>query len=81
MNPNEGSNPCSVSKWPDVIYETEGQKNEGKNPQKGRCHAGLTAWHLYSPKLMVEARGVEQSYYVSLLFPYYPLLSIVITFS
>jgi len=54
-----GSNPSSISRRPNVIYETEGQKIEGKNPRKGGCHAALTAWHLYSPKLMVEARGVE----------------------
>jgi len=59
LNPNEGSTPSSLPKKSNVIYETEGQKIEGKNPRKGRCHAALTAWHLYSPKLMVEARGIE----------------------
>ena len=55
----EGSTPSSLPKKLDVIYETEGQKIEGKNPRKGGCHAALTAWHLYSPKLMVEMRGIE----------------------
>jgi len=26
---------------------------------KALCHAGLAAWHLYLPKKMVEARGIE----------------------
>jgi len=26
---------------------------------KALCHAGLAAWHLYLPKKMVEAGGVE----------------------
>ena len=58
-NPNEGSTPSSLPKKSNVIYETEGQKIEGKNPRKGRCHAVLTAWHLSSPKLMAETVGFE----------------------
>jgi len=26
---------------------------------KALCHAGLAAWHLYLPKKMVEAGGIE----------------------
>jgi hypothetical protein len=37
-----GSNPSSMPKMADVICEIGGRKI----PQKGRCHAALTAWHL-----------------------------------
>lgn len=54
-----GSNPSSMPKMADVICEIEGAKNEGKKPWKGRCHAALTVWHLYTPKILVETRGIE----------------------
>jgi hypothetical protein len=41
-----GSNPSSMPKMADVICEIGGRKIGGQMPQKGRCHAALTAWHL-----------------------------------
>jgi len=41
-----GSNPSSMPKMADVICKIGGLEIGGQMPQKGRCHASLTAWHL-----------------------------------